>query len=182
MRIALIQRESRTGPPAAARGANRLLVFTITQKLRGMSAAALHLDVCQSTPHPRRFLQFHRLIQVQATLEGLVRACSTFALASFSPSTPSHIVILSRYSSCVTSPSVPATFGVFRSVDSSWGSSTKKLKTRARKNRTPELRIPLVLPCTFLTPSGFLLYRCSGHHHPLWLIFDVGAALFSASV
>jgi MFS family permease len=40
----------------------------------------------------------------------------------------------------------------------------------------PEVRIPLLLPSVFLTPSGFFLYGWAAQYKLHWVVVDVGAA------
>jgi MFS family permease len=58
----------------------------------------------------------------------------------------------------------------------------RRLKHHNGEVGLPEFRLPLALVSTILVPAGLIIYAWSVHYRTLWIIPDLGAAIFSAGV
>lgn len=145
----------------------------------GRSAA---WKLSHSLSRPLRLLAFHPIIQIQAILEGINYGLLYFALASFSA------LHVSAYGESI---SISGLHYIAICTGTIAGSQLcgplmdyvyKRLTSRTGETQVPELRIPLLLPGTFFTPIGFLLYGWAAQYHLYWLVVDVGATLLSVGM
>ncbi|KAH8179487.1 major facilitator superfamily protein [Sarocladium implicatum] len=56
------------------------------------------------------------------------------------------------------------------------------LKKKAGNATAPEYRVPLMIPGAILIPTGLLIYGWSAEKHYLWIVPDVGIAIFGCGI
>lgn len=57
----------------------------------------------------------------------------------------------------------------------------RRLKKRANGVGSPEFRVPVMIPCTFLLPAGLFWYGWSAQARLHWIMPDIGAVILAAA-
>ncbi|KEF58931.1 uncharacterized protein A1O9_03774 [Exophiala aquamarina CBS 119918] len=133
----------------------------------------------KSLSRPLRLLMFHSIVQIQAVVCGFAYGITYLVISSYAD------MWTARYAESTSRAGLHyLAMCLGEILGSQLGGPAMdlvfhKLKMRHRGSGAPELHLPLMVPGSLITVTGFLLYGWTAQTRSFWVVVDLGALLLS---